>query len=500
MEEKLKIKIFSRLRDLKENNKVECKLSENKFPKEALETYSSFANTDGGIIVLGIEEKAGKFNISGIKNLDKIKKEMFNILNNKEKVSKNLITDKDIVEETIEEKNIIIIKVPRASYKEKPIFIGTNPMAGTYKRNFDGDYKCSEDEVKAMIRDSSEESMDNTLLEGFSVEDLDENTLSDYRNRFATLKPNHPFISMNSEEFFKKIGVLRKNRISGKIEPTMAGILIFGKMEAIKEVLPHFFLEYIDKSDISEDRWKDRVIYDGTWGEGNIYNFFFLVINKLYSSVNKAFELEEDGITRKEINSVQIALREAFVNSIIHSDFKIEEPIKITRYKDYYEFKNPGSLRISKEDFFRGEHSKPRNSIINDIFKHINLCEQAGSGIPKILSAVKKEKFKYPEIQDKDMSFSLKFWNVSNITNYDKASEEGKIILQYLLKEKKITNKEAREKFNYSKKKVILLFDELIREGYIEKKGAGRGTYYKIKMTEDEEKIEKTLKERLGND
>ena len=98
------------------------------------------------------------------------------------------------------------------------------------------------------------------------------------------------------------------------------------------------------------------------------------------------------------------------------------------------------------------------------------------------------------------MSFSLKFWNIGNISNYEKASEEGKIILQYLLKEKKITDREAREKFNYSKKKVILLFDDLIEEGYIEKKGAGRGTYYRLKMTEDEEKIEKILKERLGND
>lgn len=496
----MKTDIFNIIKDLKENNQIECKLSKDKFPKETLKTYSSFANTNGGVIILGVEEKDGKFDIFGIQNPDKIKKEIFNILNNREKISKNLIVDKNISEKVIDGKNIILIEVPRANYKDKPIFIGTNPMTGTYKRNFDGDYKCSEAEVKAMIRDSSEESMDNTLLEGFSIEDLDEYTLNDYRNRFATLKPNHPFISMNSEEFFKKIGVLRKNRTSGKIEPTMAGILIFGKTEAIKEVLPHFFLEYIDKSDVSEDRWKDRVVYDGTWGEGNIYNFFFLVINKLYFSVNKSFEIEKDGITRRETNSVQIALREAFVNSIIHSDFKIDEPIKITRYKDYYEFKNPGSLRISKDDFFRGEHSKPRNSIINDIFKHINLCEQAGSGIPKILSAVKKEKFKYPEIQDENMSFSLKFWNVGNINNYEKASEEGKVILQYLLKEKKITNKEAREKFNYSKKKVILLFEELIDKGYMEKRGAGRGTYYRLKMTEDEERIEKILKERLGND
>lgn len=475
--------------DLKENSQIECKLSQDKFPKEALYTYSAFANTDGGVILLGIEETKTGFNIVGLKNIEKIKRELFDSLNNTEKVNKNIISNKNVYEKEIDGKKILIVNIPKASYKEKPIFTGRNPLIGTYKRNYEGDYRCSEMEVKAMMRDSSDESMDNTLLEGFTIEDLDEKTLVDYRKRFANLKPQHPFVGMEDEEFLRKIGVLRKNRSNGNIEVTMAGILIFGKTEAIKEVLPHFFMEYIDKSNSLEERWSDRIIYDGTWGEGNIYNFFFLVINKLYSSVKKSFNLEKDGITRKELNSTQIALREAFVNSIIHSDFRIEEAIKITRYPNYYEFKNPGTLRISKSDFFRGEHSKPRNNIMNDIFKHINLCEQAGSGVPKILSAVKEEKFKYPEIEEKNMIFILKFWNINKITDYDKATLEEKNILHYLLKHYQITNKEARENFNYSKKKVNSLFESLIEKEYIERVGLGRGTFYKLKLSEDEEKI-----------
>lgn len=126
---------------------------------------------------------------------------------------------------------------------------------------------------------------------------------------------------------------------------------------------------------------------------------------------------------------------------------------------------------------------------MNDIFKHINLCEQAGSGVPKILSAVKEEKFKYPEIEEKNMIFILKFWNINKITDYDKATLEEKNILHYLLKHYQITNKEARESFNYSKKKVNSLFESLIEKEYIERVGLGRGTFYKLKLSEDEEKI-----------
>lgn len=81
------------LKNLKESNQIECKLAKKSFPKEALYTYSSFANTDGGVLILGIEEQDGKFTVSGVENPEKIKKELFNILNNPEKVSKNIITD-----------------------------------------------------------------------------------------------------------------------------------------------------------------------------------------------------------------------------------------------------------------------------------------------------------------------------------------------------------------------------------------------------------------------
>lgn len=481
-------KIKDILKNLKESDKFECKLSKNSFPKEALSTYSAFANTDGGILFLGIEEKDGDFIPVGVNNPDKIKKDMFDILNNPSRVSKNLISNEMVYEETIDEKTIIMINIPRAHYKDKPIYLNENPYQ-SYKRNHEGDYKCSVDEVKRMIRDSGDDSLDNTLINGFSIRDFDTETIKSYRQRFASLKPNHPFVGMQDEDFFKKLGALRENRENGKIEPTMGGLLVFGKTESIKEMLPKFHLEYMDKSILSQERWTDRVIYDGTWGEANLYNFFFVVINKLYNGIKIPFELEKDGITRKEITDVHVALREAFVNAIIHADFRIEEPVKVVRYPNYFEFENPGDLRISKKDFFRGEHSKPRNNIIQEIFRFINLCERAGSGIPKIMKAVRDEAYKYPEIMEKDGKFTFRFWNTGIIENIDNLTPEEKKVLEFILKNKKISNKEAREKLDFSKHGATDMFNNLIQKEYIEKIGSGKGTYYIMKYSEDDKKI-----------
>lgn len=485
---KLNLKKF--MLELKESNKVECKLAKNNFPKEALNTYSAFANTEGGVLFLGIEEKENEFILVGVDNSDKIKKDMFDTLNNPQVVSKNLLNDSMVSVEKINEKEIIIIEIPSASYKDKPIYLRENIFLA-YKRNHEGDYKCSKDEIKKMIRDSSEEELDNMNLEGFGIEDFDNNSIKGYRQRFSSLKLAHPFNELSEEEFLIKIGALRRNRKNKKIEATLGGMLVFGKTECIKEILPHFHLEFLDKSDISQERWTDRIIYDGSWGEGNLYNFFFIVIKKLYSSVKKPFKISEDKVSREENSKVEEALREAFVNSLIHADFRIEEAIKITKFPNYFEFENPGQLRITREDFFRGEHSKPRNNIIQEIFRAINLCERAGTGIPRILKVVREEAYKYPEVEEKNEKFIFRFWNTSEIENMKNISEKEKIILEYIKKFNKIANSDARENLGLKKHESIKLFNKLLEKNYIEKHGTGKGIYYTMNYSEDEKNIKK---------
>jgi ATP-dependent DNA helicase RecG len=96
---------------LRESVDLECKLAAGRDGKGALPedfwpTYSSFANTEGGIVVLGVSEKQGQFSIGGIANIAKVRKELFNGLNNRQKVSANLITDASVREVVLEGKTV----------------------------------------------------------------------------------------------------------------------------------------------------------------------------------------------------------------------------------------------------------------------------------------------------------------------------------------------------------------------------------------------------------
>lgn len=81
---------------------LECKKAENSIPKSFWNTYSAFANTNGGIVLLGVSEdltekdKAKRYEITGVNNADKICKDLWNTINSNEKVNINLLHNEDV--------------------------------------------------------------------------------------------------------------------------------------------------------------------------------------------------------------------------------------------------------------------------------------------------------------------------------------------------------------------------------------------------------------------
>ena len=179
---------------------VECKKAENSVPKSVYESYSAFANTKGGYIILGVKEDKTKknpkerFMIQGIDNPEKQKEDFWNTINGS-KVNVNILKDEDVY--VVEENgtSLIVIHVPRADFNMRPVYIGENPYKGTYKRNHEGDYHATEHEVRGMIRDQNPEGNDNMIIEYYTMDDIDKETLRKYRQIFEIRKVGPVFTS-----------------------------------------------------------------------------------------------------------------------------------------------------------------------------------------------------------------------------------------------------------------------------------------------------------------
>lgn len=123
----------------------EFKSAKGGFPKSLWDTYSAMANTDGGVIVLGVEPKGdNQVEIrDGLADPAKLKKAFWDNVNNRQVVSACLVTEKDVTVEAVSGKQVLVVRVPQADRHHRPVFTGLNPLVGTYRRNYEGDYLCS---------------------------------------------------------------------------------------------------------------------------------------------------------------------------------------------------------------------------------------------------------------------------------------------------------------------------------------------------------------------
>ncbi len=386
-----------------ESSRLELKEAKNQVPNSIWQTYSAFANTDGGTIYLGVSENKvtledePPFEIVGVENPQILLKEFWNTVNNKNKVNLNILVDKNIQTINVDDKTIIKIDIPKASYKQKPVFINNNRDSGTYLRNYEGDYHATRDQIDAMIRDSIPSGCDSELIEGYTLDDIDLETLHQYRKKFEKTRDNHIWNDVSDEEFLINIGGMRQDRENKKKWLTAAGLLMFGKGLSIREYFANIRMDYLDMRNSSIDlRYNDRLTIDGTW-ENNLFNFLNLVIPKLTQDLHRPFHLE--GIQRIDVSPVETAIREAVVNMIIHSDYKTEGILKIIRNNNVFIFSNPGILKLSPEEIFHGGFSTARNPRIQKMLELIGYGESIGSGFPKILEAWRNQNWREPDLK-----------------------------------------------------------------------------------------------------
>ncbi|MGX1901262.1 ATP-binding protein [Thermolongibacillus altinsuensis] len=240
-----------------------------------------------------------------------------------------------------------------------------------------------------MNKDASIRLQDNIILEHYGLNELNLESVKNYRERFAKVKPNHPWNGLETKDFLYKIGAWGKIRNTSKEGLTLAGLLMFSEERMITEVLPQYFLEYRENmSEIVNDQWSKRFTsQDGTWS-GNVYDFYFKVMNELsYAS-----------------QAVKEVVHEALINALVHADYNGEGGIVVERESKQFRFSNPGLLRTSVEHIFTSGISNLRNPNLFKMFILINFCKRAGSGLKTIESTCQRYGWEKPTFIQHDPS------------------------------------------------------------------------------------------------
>ncbi|HCU8965356.1 TPA: putative DNA binding domain-containing protein [Staphylococcus aureus] len=467
----------------RESKYIEYKKSRKGLSNDIWSTYSAFANTEGGTIYLGIEEKKIEdkkvFVSVGVEDPEKMIEDFWNALYGRSKVSQNILSNKDVKIVNIENKACIEIHVPEAPYSKKPIYVD-NKKDLVYKRVDDADRIATEEEYKFMIVNSQDD-IDTELLDNYDMSDLNHESIENYRKLLLKNTNDERYANMSQLDLMIDLGAYRKDRSSKdkQYKMTTACFLFFGKYNAISDRFPGFQLDYFKKTNYLDTDWKDRISSGDLGNEDlNVYSFFEKVLIKLTDNIEESFSLN-DGLTRQNYaRDLKVAIREALVNTLMHAYYDTKQSIKIVNCEDFIEFYNPGNMRINKEDFIHGGHSKDRNSILSTLFRRVGYSEKAGSGGPRIFDVVNRHKLKTPEIELTDMDTNVVLWKQDLMKEFEKYPELDKKVIKYIIDYGSISKGEALKMENMTEYQFRNILKKLKDDNLIKKEGEGPATKY----------------------
>ena len=485
---------LDRLLQEKESSDIEFKSAKGGFPHSFWETYSSFANTDGGAIIFGIKEKDDQFFLDGLtkEQVRKYEKDFFDRMHSKESVSTPLLREDDVQAVKLDGVYFLFFYIPRVDRSLRPVYCGLDPYTGTYRRDIEGDYHCSREEVNSMFADANLASpVDGRILKNFSKEDLDADSIKQYRRRFEQWNPDHVWNSLSEDKFLEKLNVFRKDRKTGEYGLTYAGLLMFGTYSAIMDENPNFFPDYQEIQD-PKDRWINRICPDGNW-ESNLFQFYSRVLPILQNFLPKPFRLEDN--QRKTETPAHVAVREALANALVHADYTENASLNIYKYPNKMVFSNPGIMLISMKQYYQGGESICRNKYLRTMFTFLGSAEKAGSGVDKIIRGWEELNWKRPYLVEKKRPNKVVL-TLSMESLLDESVKEGlsrifgeKIVgipkeqlltLALAYSEEEITNERLQYALNMHKADITAMLAKMCSAHLLESSGRGRGTKYHV--------------------
>ncbi|MDR1896950.1 MAG: putative DNA binding domain-containing protein [Prevotellaceae bacterium] len=401
--------LLQRLSDI-EWDDFEVKEASHGLPKNVWETVSAFANSAGGWIVFGVEQRGKKFEIAGVGNAEKLEQDFVTVLRNRNKF--NVLISPKCKKYTINECTVLAFYI--GASEQKPVYY--NSLNNTFIRKASGDQRATESEINAMLRDQLFGHMSARPAEKTTLNDLNKTTLYRYRDYMSRFNPGLSYNAMLEEEFLERLQITDGNRL------TYGGLLFMGKNLAINKSFPDFRIDLLEIPGKSYAEAAIRYTFRLEEQE-NLWEYYFAIIDRLKRHIDMPFKMNELGIAIEDSPQFD-AIREALVNMLMHSDyFSVIKP-RVRVFSDRIEFENPGAFPRPLDELMKKDVSIPRNPVLAKLFRCAKLAENAGYGFDKMLKWEKSTHAKV--VFENNIDVSLVTFSLGEITaEVEYISEEG---------------------------------------------------------------------------
>lgn len=392
--------LLNQLNSCGEDSRIEAKTGRQIGPS-ILETVSAFANEpglDGGWLLLGVSNQENNtlfpvYEPIGLTNPEKIQEDLVSQCS----TMFNRPLRPEVWIEIINGTPVIGVYVAERPFGEKPLHLKKLGLpGGAYRRIGTSDVKCNSDDLLIFHNDNQGQSFDSTILSDALMTDIDPDLLHEYRILRARVNPNAPELSYSDEDLL--FSLICAKRQGDQLQPTVAGIVLFGSAMALRRLFPMMRVDYIR---VQGKEWvadPDRR-FNTTEIRAPLLRAIPRIAAAVLDDIPKAFSLPAGSIEKTETPLVpERVIREAVVNALMHGSYRLNTPIQIIRYSNRLEIRNAGHS-LKAEDRLGEPGSQHRNPFIAAVLNETPFAETKGSGIGAMRSLMKSAGLALPTFQ-----------------------------------------------------------------------------------------------------
>lgn len=360
-----------------EGRDVEFKEAQRAVPRNAYETVSAFANTEGGHLVFGVKKNGQDMEVVGVLEVDKVQSEFLTALRQPDKIS--VVVDVREKLHKYDGSDLLVFYVPEVHRSHKPVFLNGD-IRRSFVRSGGSDIRCSDNERNRFLIDAAAERYDGQSVELDLRKALDLESIKWYRETYEGRQGNRSYVKLSDADFLNEMGLLVEQ--NGQVYPSRAAIFLFGTNAAFRQLLPRPIVDCQrfalarDRAGAGE-RWSDRLVLDE-----NLIRTWQSLVDWYQRFAETPFRVDPISLQRDDTPPDYRAFREAMVNLLIHQDYSDHSrKASIRRYTDQTVFWNPGDAFATDADLLEPGEKEVRNPRIVTAFRRIGLSENAGWGL-----------------------------------------------------------------------------------------------------------------------
>lgn len=394
-----------------EKQHIELKNASGGAPTKLYNTLSSFSNQiGGGIIIFGIDESTG-YKVTGVYDAQDIQKKVM-----EQSLQMNPVIRPLFTAARVADKMVVSAEISECDIYEKPCFYkGAGRLRGSYIRIGDSDQPMTEYEIYSYEAFKRRTNDELRTIDRATLEDFGSDKATEYLIKLRRQKSN--LINLEDKRIFETQGIMQGGL------PTLTGLLLLGGYP--QEFFPQLSVTAVvvqgkEMGDLGHDgeRFIDNKRIEGTISEMLEGTLAFVRRNMKVKTI-----INEEGIRADKPEYPIKAIREIVLNALIHRDYSIHtdrSPIRLVMYEDRLELENPGGLygRITIDDLGKTA-ADTRNPYLAGALEILIDSENRFSGIPTVISELKKVGMPAPVFIDRRGAFKVVFYKNAVVGDED---------------------------------------------------------------------------------